>query len=371
MARPLRIEFPGAIYHVMSRGNARQTVFRDDSDYQRLIKGLETVVGRLGWDLLCFVLMPNHFHLLVRTPRPNLSRGMQHLTSGYANWCSRRHRRPGHTFQGRFKSELIEDESYFWTVSRYIHLNAVRGKRPLGDHPRDWPWSSYPGYDRRRRRVGWVAYEALHSAWRGESGGNDPEAAYRRFVEQGLARAPANPFQSAAPGWLLGSETFIERMRSLLSEPRNQDEVPAARQLASLEAAIVLAEVARYYGVDQDCFQVRRSGLLGRDVAAWLVRHHSSATVRELLPWHRRSSYEADAPARGVPQSPRWRVGLVCARMRNFLAGVIAPIFGLNHPDSVNHLVRRVDRALARSSELREDIGMTQRILAQRRHGSS
>ncbi len=198
-----------------------------------------------------------------------------------------------------------------------------------------------------------------------------PEAAYRRFVEQGLARAPANPFQSAAHGWLLGSETFIERMRSLLSEPRNQDEVPAARQLASLDAAIVLAEVARYYGVDQDCFQVRRSGLLGRDLAAWLVRHHSSATLRELLPWHRRSSYEPDAPARGVPQSPRWRVGLVCARMRNFLAGVIAPIFGLNHPDSVNHLVRRVDRALARSSELREDIGMTQRILEQRRHGSS
>ena len=157
----------------------------------------------------------------------------------------------------------------------------MRGKRPLADHPRDWPWSSYPGYDHRRRRVGWVAYEALHSAWRGESGGNDPEAAYRRFVEQGLARAPANPFQSAAHGWLLGSETFIERMRSLLSEPRNQDEVPAARQLASLDAAIVLAEVARYYGVDQDCFQVRRSGLLGRDLAAWLVRHHSSATLRE------------------------------------------------------------------------------------------
>src|SRR5271166_471080 len=125
MARPLRIEFPGAIYHVMSRGNARQTVFRDDSDYQRLIKGLETVVGRLGWDLLCFVLMPNHFHLLVRTPRPNLSRGMQPLTSGYANWCSRRHRRPGHTFQGRFKSELIEDESYY-PGTEEAHTNPTR-----------------------------------------------------------------------------------------------------------------------------------------------------------------------------------------------------------------------------------------------------
>ena len=157
MARPLRIEFPGAIYHVMSRGNARQTVFRDETDYQRLLDGLAVVVSRLGWDLLSFVLMPNHFHLLVRTPQPNLSRGMQYLTSGYANWCGRRHRRPGHTFQGRFKSELIEDESYFWTVSRYIHLNPVRCKRPLAVHPRDWPWSSYPGYDRRRRRVEWSA----------------------------------------------------------------------------------------------------------------------------------------------------------------------------------------------------------------------
>ncbi len=322
MARPLRIEFPGAIYHVMSRGNARQTVFHDEGDYQRLFDGLAVVVSRSGWELLSFVLMPNHFHLLVRTPQPNLSRGMQYLTSGYANWCGRRHRRPGHTFQSRFKSELIEDESYFWTVSRYIHLNPVRGKRPLAVHPRDWPWSSYSGYDRRRRRVEWVAYDALYSAWRGESGGNDPEAAYRRFVEQGLATAPANPFQSAAHGWLLGSEKFIERMRSLLSEPRNRDEVPAARRLASLDAATVLAAVARYYGVGQDRFQERRSGQLGRDVAAWLARRLSSATLREL-----------------------------------------APAFGLSHPDSVNNLVRRVDRALAESSKLRQDIEMIQRIL--------
>ena len=293
MARPLRIEFPGAIYHVMSRGNARQTVFRDDSDYQRLIKGLETVVGRLGWDLLCFVLMPNHFHLLVRTPRPNLSRGMQHLTSGYANWCSRRHRRPGHTFQGRFKSELIEDESYFWTVSRYIHLNPVRGKRPLADHPRlalvELSGLRPPAA---ARWMGGLRGFAFGLAWRvGRQRSRGGLPAVRRA---GTGEGSGKPLSVRGHGWLLGSETFIERMRSLLSEPRNQDEVPAARQLASLDAAIVLAEVARYYGVDQDCFQVRRSGLLGRDLAAWLVRHHSSATLREL-----------------------------------------APIFGLNHPDSV------------------------------------
>ncbi len=233
MARPLRIEFPGAIYHVMSRGNARQTVFCDDSDYQRLIKGLETVVGRLGWDLLCFVLMPNHFHLVVRTPRPNLARGMQHLRSGYANWCSRRHRRPGHTFQGRFKSELIEDESYFWTVSRYIQLNPVRGKRPLADHPRDWPWSSYPGYDRRRRRVGWVAYEALHSAWRGESGGNDPEGGLPAVRRAGTGEGSGKPL-SVRGAWLAAGQRDVHRADTIAAEraekPRRGARSPAVGQ---------------------------------------------------------------------------------------------------------------------------------------------
>ena len=234
MARPLQIEIPGTIYHVMSRGNVRQTVFRDDSDYQRLIKGLETVVGRLGWDLLCFVLMPNHFDLLVRTPRPNLSRGMQHLRSGYANWCSRRHRRPGHRFQGRFKSELIEDESYFWTVSRYIHLNPVRGKRPLADHPHNWPWSSYPGYDRRRRHVGWVAYEALHSAWRGESGGNDlpprrPTGGSSSRDWRGLRQTPFSPRH-----WLAAGQRDVHRADAIAAEqaekPRRGARSPAVGQ---------------------------------------------------------------------------------------------------------------------------------------------
>lgn len=315
MARPLRVEFPGAIYHVMSRGNARRTIFRDEADYQRLCDGLKNVVDRLGWEIPSFVLMPNHFHLLLRTPGPNLSRGMQQLVSGYANWCARRHRRPGHTFQGRFKCQLIEDESYFWSVSRYIHLNPVRAKRPLAAHPREWPWSSYVGYDRRRRRVEWVAYDALYSAWRADRGGGDPEAAYRRFVERGIETPPANPFESAAHGWLLGSQQFFDRIRSLVSGPKHRDEVPAARRLTGLEPATVLAAVARYYGVDQDGFRRRRSGELSRDVAAWLARRLTAATLREL-----------------------------------------APAFGMRHPDGVHNLVRRVDRALAATPRVVSDI---------------
>ena len=118
MGRPLRTQFPGAIYDAIARGNRRQKIFRDERDYGRLIEGLETTVDKFGFEVFSFVCMPNHIHLFFRTPRPNLSQGMQYLLSGYANWFNTRHRCPGHLFQGRFKGELIEGEQYFWNVSR-------------------------------------------------------------------------------------------------------------------------------------------------------------------------------------------------------------------------------------------------------------
>jgi putative transposase len=108
MPRRLRIEFEGAIYHVMARGNARQRIVRDDADRQRLIEGLEQAVVRYGWELPCYVVMGNHLHLLVKTPRPNLGAGMQSFLSGYAIWSGRRWRRTGHLFQGRYRAEMIE-----------------------------------------------------------------------------------------------------------------------------------------------------------------------------------------------------------------------------------------------------------------------
>ena len=111
---------------MMARGNARQRIVGDDHDRERLLDDLRRTVLRCGWELLAFVFMENHLHLLLKTPRPNLARGMQQFLSSYAIWHGRRHRRVGHLFQGRYRAELIEDESYYWTVSRYIHLNPVR-----------------------------------------------------------------------------------------------------------------------------------------------------------------------------------------------------------------------------------------------------
>ena len=120
MARPLRIEFPGAVYHVTSRGNERRPIVRDDTDREMFVQILAEVVGRFGLKLYAWVLMTNHYHLFLRTPEPHLSRAMHRLNQRYAEYFNRRHRRVGHLFQGRFKSVLVDSESYFLELARYV-----------------------------------------------------------------------------------------------------------------------------------------------------------------------------------------------------------------------------------------------------------
>ena len=322
MARPLRIEFPNAIYHVMARGNGRQRIFHADADYQRMTDGLAKTIARTGWQVFAFVWMPNHIHLFVRTPKPNLSVGMQYLLSGYANWYAKRHQRTGHLFQGRFKAELVEDESYFWTLSRYVHLNPVRGKKPLVDHPSSWAWSSYPGYCRKSARVDWIEYESVLAAWQGEMGGKDSGLAYRRFVESGLETPPSNPLDNALEGWLLGSDTFLKKVKKLMAKPQHIDQTPKARRLTSLDANEVITAVAAYFKTSPESYQSKRSTAPGRDLAAYLAHRRTTATLREL-----------------------------------------ATAFGLSHPDSVSNLIRRAQNAISGSKAKKEDLERIDELL--------
>ena len=326
MARPLRIEFPGAIYHVMSRGNGRKRIFHDQCDYERFLKGLESAVMLFAWELFAFVLMPNHIHLFLRTLEANLSQSMQRLLSGYANWYAKRHRQPGHLLQGRFKGELVEDESYFWTLSRYIHLNPVRGKRPLVSLPQDWPWSSYPGYYDKRDQKSWIAYERIHESWQGETGGDDPGVSYRRYVEAGVADPPANPFRAAKFGWILGSDTFVDRIRQQMKRPTQPDEVPLARPLMTLELDTVFDVVTHFFDISPALFRESRNPHIVRPLVAWLARRHTPATLRE-----------------------------------------IAPRLGLTHPGSVGNLTRRIDNPLDLAAQVRRQIVTLDGILLRMR----
>ena len=141
MARPLRIEFPGALDHVTSRGNERRAIFRSDRDRRTFLTLLEQAATRFGWSVTAYVLMTNHFHLVIQTPEPNLSRGMQWLNGTYAARFNQRHQRAGHLFQGRFHAFLVEKEAYFAELLRYVVLNPVRAK--MVERPEDYRWSSY------------------------------------------------------------------------------------------------------------------------------------------------------------------------------------------------------------------------------------
>ena len=126
MARPLRLEFENALYHITSRGNERRSIFRSDRDRKTFLAFLGQTAQRFGWSITAYVLTTNHFHLVIQTPQPNLSRGMHWLNSTYAGWFNRSRKRCGHLFQGRFKAFLIEKEAYFAEVLRYVVLNPVR-----------------------------------------------------------------------------------------------------------------------------------------------------------------------------------------------------------------------------------------------------
>jgi REP element-mobilizing transposase RayT len=174
---------------------------------------MERTVVRRQCELVSCVEMGNHLHLLVKTRRASLGAGMQSFLSGYAIWAGRCWRRLDHLFPGRYRAEMVEDESDYWTSSRYIYLNPVRAR--LVRRPEQWEWSSYPGYRDPRRAQPWVAHDALLEAWHGERGGRDPRRGYVRFVESGLADPPASPFREAFGGWMLGSERFVARLRNL------------------------------------------------------------------------------------------------------------------------------------------------------------
>ncbi len=224
--------------------------------------------------------MSNHRHVVLKTPQPNLAAGMQGFLSGYANAWSRRHGFSGHVFQGRYRTKLVEDETYLWTVTRYVHLNPVRGQ--LVEHPAAWAWSSYPGYARRGRRLEWVAYDELLASWGGAFGGPDPAAAYRRYVTAGLSEPPESPWKQAYHGWVLGSEAFIDRVRAMVrGEPRRE-----RRRESRLIQGPTLARVSEVmraaYQVDRAELRRRGSRHPARAALAYLARSRTAATNAEL-----------------------------------------------------------------------------------------
>lgn len=225
MSRPLRIEFPGAIYHVTSRGNARNEIFLNDSDREAFLATLAWVVERFGWMCHAYCLMDNHFHLLIETPEPNLSSGMRQLNGVYTQRFNRHHKRVGHLFQGRFKAILVERDSYLLELCRYIVLNPVRAHMVTSAD--QYSWSSYLA------TVGLAAIPAgLNIDWILGQFAKTRAVAHKRyaaFVVEGVVGF--SPWSELKGQTLLGGEKFIQQMVPLLQEQASVREVPKRQRL--------------------------------------------------------------------------------------------------------------------------------------------
>ncbi|MFN3409125.1 MAG: transposase [Limisphaerales bacterium] len=215
MPRALRIQYPGAIYHLMNRGDRREAIFRDDLDHQRFLATLGEVCAKTGWQVHAFCLMPNHFHLVVETPAANLVAGMKWFLGTYTARFNRRHKLFGHLFSGRYKALIVDGSGngYLRTVCDYVHLNPARAKLlPPERKLSAFPWSSWPGYLKPAERPHWLRVDRLL----GEHGIPQDSAAGREELERRVgsrrAQVEGEEFKAIRRGWCLGDERFRQEL---------------------------------------------------------------------------------------------------------------------------------------------------------------
>ena len=271
MARPLRIEYPGAFYHVTSRGNERNDVFKTLRDRAQFLDYLHSATIRYGAVVHVWCQLSNHYHLLIETPRGNLSEIMHHINGAYTTYFNVKRKRSGHLFQGRFKAILVEAEEYAKELSRYIHLNPVRAG--IVERPEDYQWSSYRSYIGEETCPKWLETDFINGYF-----GNSPSAAkknYRVFVEDALGRDYENPLDKVVASSILGTEDFTETIIATYVDSDEDDcNIPALRQLTvHLPLDDMLVAVATVFG--DNAKQARQAGI-------YFCHRYSGANLRDI-----------------------------------------------------------------------------------------
>jgi REP element-mobilizing transposase RayT len=285
MPRKLRVEYEGAIYHVMNRGDRREPIFLDDEDRRRFQTTLGEACAKTGWLVHAWCLMPNHFHLVVETPQPNLVTGMKWLLGTYTARFNRRHKLFGHLFSGRYKALIVDGSGtgYLKTVCDYVHLNPARAKLLPPESPlSEYHWSSWPEYlQSPGKRPAWLRVDRLLGEYRipqdSAAGGQHlaAELELRRAAES------ATDYRQVRRGWCLGNETFRQELLEQMSERVGENHYAAERQESSEAKArgIILAELHRL-GWTADDLKLRRKGDSGKISIAWRLRTETTMTLK-------------------------------------------------------------------------------------------
>lgn len=271
MARPLRIQYPGAFYHVTSRGNERRNVFRTNRDRKRFLSYLESATQRYGAEIHGFCLMNNHYHLLIETPGANLSQIMHHINSAYTMYFNVKYERVGHLFQGRYKAILVDVDEYAKELSRYIHLNPVRAG--IVDDPEDYLWSSYSFYLGKQKCPKWLVKDFILSFFSGTS--SQRKKRYKAFVLSVIDQEHENPLRNVVESTILGSADFVEQILETYLKTKKADrDLPALRRLAQRpNFEEIKKATSSVFGRDQ---------ALMRHVSLYFLHKYSGKTLKEI-----------------------------------------------------------------------------------------
>jgi putative transposase len=278
MARPLRIEYEGAIYHVTARGNERSKIFFTKRDYRKFKEYLAKGETKYGFLLHAYVLMTTHYHLIIETPEGNLSKIMHFLNGSYTTYINVKRKRSGHLFQGRYKAILVDKDSYLLELSRYLHLNPVRAK--MVEKPEEYLHSSYGSYisDMKEEIVTIDMILDLLTRNRAKAGKR-----YRTFVEGGLVEELKSPMEKVYGGVMLGGECFI---REVLARLENEQlvgvEVSYRKDLrVSIGEEKIISELCKHYGCTlAEIAKDKRSE--ARKAGVYLLKNNTGATNAEI-----------------------------------------------------------------------------------------
>ena len=276
MARPWRVQFPGAVYHVTARGNGGSEIFIDDADRFDLVGILAEATDRFKLRPFCFCFMSNHYHLFLETPEPNLSQAMHWVQTTYTVRYNKRHKRYGHLFQGRYKAILVSDESHWFALSTYIHLNPVRAR--LVEDPQDWEWSSYNDFAKTRQRFEWLDRDAILSSYGPNI--NAQRRNYRRDTMSMCGRS-MEFWKDMAGEIEEASRTELRRLKSEHPPRGNISSVPEYKNADKVPDLMSEVErIARVLNIEIDYILRKRASKL-RDLVWWqLVKREGFSQTR-------------------------------------------------------------------------------------------
>lgn len=278
MARPLRIEYPGAFYHITTRGNQRQKIFLKNKDFELFLNVIDKAFERYLFYIHCFVLMGNHYHLLIETPDGNLSKIMQFINSQYTHFFNFVNNKSGHVFQGRYKSLLVDKDSYLLGLSRYIHLNPL--KAGLAKKLEDYRWSSFPYYAGLRPSPKWLRFDFVLSNWDINDIPKSVEK-YKKFISSKIDNSE-DVFKNIYGQAILGDEDFISN--TLKTDLKQAKNISYAKKFIKRAGMLYIIDmISEEYDVDKDI--ILKGGIrnnIARQAALYFIRKFCSETNIEI-----------------------------------------------------------------------------------------